>query len=335
MASASASSTTSATAGIGCFPIGRQASDSDDAPAFDAAFDPATVTATLTGPLEYLSEADEGAYEAKALNVNKAENDKVLEGFPHGKFGAEVVVLVNGGSTTTQLYDYYSGLFVGSIAGGAKRWDADLATQLMTLIASRSKPLDGTPNESTPWKGNWRPTSIVVVGAAGYKVPEGTTKWHTPSTVPTPITGWLAELPEEFAVSVLNRTKAAKIKQINCDWGSARGAESGEGITFDIGGGYSRCYDKLGRKITQWDDFRPAEKANDFLFPDGVFAPERVAQLTADIEARATRMLRAYPELTAGCQETPITLIATGNVREQHFKETAAAAAAGMPCQAL
>jgi hypothetical protein len=334
MASASASalttSTTSAGFGVGCFP----ADPADRVPPANR-IDVATLRAELTGALQYLPTDAEGAFEAAALNVNKAENDVVLGDFPHGEYGAEVFLLVNVGSTTTQIYDYHSGLFVGAIDGGSKTWDGAVAVQLMGLIASRSQPLHGTPNVSTPWKGNWRPTSIAVVGAAGYSVPEGTTKWHAPATVPTPITGWLAELPQEFAVAVLNRTKAAKIRQPNCDWGSAVASQTevqtrdvwpeapsgvGAGIIFDIGGGYSRCYNSAGRKITVWDQYRPAEKANDYLFPDGVYSSERREALVADIEARATRMLRDYPENATG-QVTPITLIATGDAREHYFSK--------------
>ncbi len=342
MASASASapttSTTSASAGfgVGCFP----ANPADRVPS-ETSIDVATLRAELTGTLGYLPADAEAVFEAAALNVNKAENDVVFDDFPHGKHGAEVFLLANVGSTTTQIYDIHSGLFVGAIDGGSKTWDGAVAVQLMGLIASRSQPMHGTPNASTPWKGNWRATSIAVVGAPGYSVPEGSTKWHAPATVPTPITGWLAELPEEFAVSVLNRTKAAKIRQPNCDWGSAVASQTeaqtravwpeapsgvGAGITFDIGGGYPRCYKSAGRKITVWDQYRPAEKANDYLFPDGVYSSERREALVADIEARATRMLRDYPENATG-QVTPITLIATGRVREHYYSKRAEAEA--------
>lgn len=300
---------------------------------------PETLTVKLlTDTLVFLSHDAEAALEAAALNVNKAENDMVLSDFPHGKYGAEVILFVNVGSTTTQIYDYHSGLFVGVIKGGTTTWKSETAEDLLELIVFNSTPLPNTPNEKTPWKGNWRPTSIIVVGAPGYMVPEGTTKWHAPATVPTPITEWFAKLPEEFAVAVLNRTKAANIPQPNCDWGSAVASQTeaqtralwtwapigvGTGLTFDIGGGYSRCYNDKGRKITEWDNYRSSEKGNDYLFPGGKFSIDRRVALTADIVVRATQMLRDYPENATG-QVTPITLIATGAAREHYYKKITA-----------
>jgi hypothetical protein len=292
---------------------------------------PKTLTVKLlTDTLVFLSHDAEAALEAAALNVNKAENDMVLSDFPHGKYGAEVILFVNVGSTTTQIYNYNSGLLVGVIKGGTTTWTSDSTENLKDLIVFSSILLPNTP---TPWKGKWRPTSIVVVGAPGYMVPEGTTKWHAPATVPTPIAKWFSGLPEEFAVAVLNRTKAANIPQPNCDWGSAVASLTeaqtralwtwapigvGTGLTFDIGGGYSRCYDDKGRKITEWDNYRSSEKGNDYLFPGGKFSIDRRVALPADIVVRATQMLRDYPENATG-QVTPITLIATGVAREHYY----------------
>lgn len=291
---------------------------------------------SLNGFLHYLSNDGEINLETASLAVYKRENDEVLADFPHGRHGAEVVLLVSTGSTTTQVSDYYSGLPVGSIAGGSKEWSPEAQAELVRLIASRSTPLPGTPNASTPWTGNWRPTSIVVVGACGYSVPEGLQKWHSPAVTPTPLTQFLAEFQvenPEFTVSVLNRTKAAKIKQINCDWGAAyaalpmanvRGAwpEAPErpsgSITVDLGGGWPRAYGRDGRKIKVFDDYRPAQKANDRLFPDGAFAPEEVPELVTDIQASVREMLRAHPEHKTG-PITPLTIIATGKLRDHHF----------------
>ena len=55
-----------------------------------------------------------------------------------------------------------------------------------------------------------------------------------------------------------------------------------------------------------------------------MYSSERLKALVADIEARATQMLRDYPENATG-QVTPITLIATGRVREYYFSKRAEA----------
>lgn len=299
--------------------------------------DPSTICTTLNGFIHYLSGKGEINLETASLSVYKRENDKVLSDFPHGEYGAEVVILVSTGSTSTQLSDYYSGLPIGSVDGGAKDWSPEAQAEFVRLVATRSTPLPGTPNASTPWTGRWRPTSLVVVGACGYKVNEGSQKWHAPGTVPTALTQFLADLQvenPEFAISVLNRTKAAGIKQINCDWGAAYSSlpmsrvrdawaeapERPEGtLTVDHGGGFPRAYGPDGRKIKIFADYHPTEKANDFLFPDGVFDHHRLSERIEQIQQSVNRMLREHPEHATG-QVTPLTIIATGKVRDHYFE---------------
>ncbi len=318
---ASASSATTATSGLA------------------SVTDPVTIVTTLNGFIHYLSGKSEINLETASLSVYKRENDKVLADFPHGKYGAEVVIIVSTGSTSTQLSDYYSGLPIGSVAGGVKNWGPEAQAEFVRLVATRSTPLPGTPNASTPWTGRWRPTSLVVVGACGYKV-EGPQKWHAPGTVPTPLTQFLAEYQvenPEFAVAVLNRTKAAAIKQINCDWGAAfsslpmdrvrdawpQAPPRPEGtITVDHGGGYPRAYGPDGRKIKVFGDYHPPEKANDFLFPDDEFDHHRLSERIEQIQQAVNRMLREHPEHATG-QVTPLTIIATGKLRDHYFETVA------------
>ena len=302
--------------------------------------DPATIVTTINGFVHYLSGEGEINLETASLSVYKRDNDAVLADFPHGKYGAEVIILVSTGSTSIQVSDYYSGLPIGSVAGSNNDWSPEAQAKFLQLVATRSTPLPGTPNASTPWTGRWRPTSIVVVGACGYSVPEGPQKWHAPGTVPTPLTQFLAEFQvenPEFAVAVLNRTKAAGIKQINCDWGAAysslpmelvhdawpQAPPRPEGtIVVDMGGGCPRAYGPDGHKIKVFGDYCPIEKANDFLFPDGEFNHHRLSERIEQIQQGVNRMLRDHPEHATG-QVTPLTIIATGKVRDHYF-ETAA-----------
>ena len=287
--------------------------------------------------LPHLAEA---GLEALALNVNKADNDKVLGDFPHGKYGSEVFLLFSVGTTTTQIYDIHSGLFVGGFSGGSKEWSKAVADEAYRLIASRSTAMRGTPSERTPWKGKWRPTSIAVVGAPGYSV-HGLEKWNDPAAVPTPITQWLGDLAlsPDIAVAVLNRTKEAKIKQPNCDWGSAYASlpmaairavwadapERPEGaLVLDLGGGYCRIYRGDGSKIKEWEDYRPKEKTNDLLFgPEGYRGSGALGALVFNIQDGVMRMLREHPELAgrgAGDEGMVwLCIVATGKLRDHRL----------------
>jgi len=332
-------------AGIGCFPtlvnsdpLLQQTSFSP--PAAAAAAAAAADHASPFGPLVrfwnpvgsrtgivWLPHSAEAGLEALSLKVNAAKNEKVLSDFPHADGVAEIFLLANVGSTTTQVYDIHSGRFLGCFCGGSKKWSAGASDALQKIVFERSE--------------GKRPTSIAIVGAPGYSVPEGSTKWHDPSIVDTPITKWFAELaeyhPDMYRAAVLNRNKTAKIPQPNCDWGNAYASlpidvirkvwpdapeVPAHALVLDLGGGYSRLYRKVGGKIIEWDKFRPKEKTNDALFVDGVYKPERIGALVSVLHQNVCALLKEHPENATG---TPMTLciVGTGDAREH---ELAAAA---------
>ena len=320
-------------AGIGCFP-NRVNSDS----LLQAASAPNRASMSnsslcLWNPegsrtaIVWLPHEAEAALEALSLKVNAEKNTDVLGDFPHGNPDAELI-LANVGSTTTQMYNSTTGRFLGGIDGGSKKWSAEASDALQKIVYEASD-------------GGKRPVSVAIVGAPGYSVPEGPTKWHEPSTVDTPITKWFAELaeyhPDVYRVAVLNRTKAAKIPQPNCDWGDAYASlpigvirevwpDAPEvpphALVLDLGGGYSRLYRKVGGKITEWDKHRPEKKTNDILFIDQEYRPDRIGALVHVLYEGVRQLLREHPENATG---TPMTLciIGTGEAREQ---ELAAAA---------
>lgn len=275
----------------------------------------------------WLPHAAEAGLEALSLKVNAKKNQKVLGDFPHADGVAEIFLLANVGSTTTQVYDIHSGRFLGGFDGGSNKWSAKASDALQKIVFERSE--------------GKRPTSVAIVGASGYSVPEGSTKWHEPSVVDTPITKWFAELaeyhPDMYRVAVLNRTKAAKISQPNCDWGDAYASLAigfirevwpdapevpSHALVLDLGGGYSRLYRKVGGKITEWEKFRPDQKTNDVLFVDRVYKPERIGALVSTLHENVTSLLKEHPENATGMPMT-LCIIGTGNAREQ---ELAAAA---------
>ena len=332
-------------AGIGCFPtrvnsdpLLQQERFSPSAAAAAAAADHAAVfgpplrlwnpAGSRTG-IVWLPHSAEAGLEALSLKVNAEKNEKVLGDFPHADGVAEIFLLANVGSTTTQVYDIHSGRFLGGFNGGSKKWSAGASDALQKIVFERGE--------------GKRPTSIAIVGAPGYLVPEGSTKWHDPAIVDTPITKWFAELaeyhPDLYRAAVLNRTKAAKIPQPNCDWGDAYASLAigfirevwpdapevpSHALVLDLGGGYSRLYRKVGGKITEWDKFRPGMKTNDVLFVDGVYKPERIGALVPVLHQNIRALLKEHPE-NATATPAPMTLciVGTGNAREQ---ELAAAA---------
>lgn len=321
-------------AGIGCFPARVNSDPLLQQERFN--FDPAAPHPSIFGPpvsiwnppgsrtgIVWLPHAAEAGLEALSLKVNAVKNVKVLGDFPHTDPGS-VFLLANVGSSTTQVYNPNSGTFLGGFNGGSKRWSAEAADALQKIVYEASN--DGK-----------RPVSVAIVGAPGYSVPEGPTKWHDPSAVDTPITKWFTELaeahPDVYQVAVLNRTKAAKIPQPNCDWGDAYASLAigfirevwpgapeppSHSLVLDLGGGYSRLYRKVGGKITEWDKFRPDQKTNDVLFVDGVYKPERIGALISVLHENVRALLKEHPE---NATATPMTLciIGTGNAREQEL----------------
>ena len=319
-------------AGIGCFPVcvntdpllqQERSSPATDAPR-NSVFGPSVGVWNPVGSrtgIVWLPHEAEAGLEALSLKVNSEKNLKALGDFPHAD--AEFI-LANVGSSTTQVYDPNAGTFLGGFNGGSKKWSDEAADALQKIVYEASN-------------GGKRPVSIAIVGAPGYSVPEGPTKWHDPSAVDTPITKWFAELveahPDVYRVSVLNRTKAAKIPQPNCDWGDAYASLAigfirevwpdapeppSHSLVLDLGGGYSRLYRKVGGKITEWDKFRPDKKTNDVLFVDGVYKPERIGALVSVLHENVRALLKEHPE---NATATPMTLciVGTGNAREQEL----------------
>jgi len=340
-----------ASAGIGCFPARvnsdpllqqKRSASAAAAADHDSSFGPPVGLWNPVGSrsgIVWLPHSAEAGLEALSLKVNAEKNQKVLGDFPHADGPPEVFLLANVGSTTTQVYDIHSGRFLGGFNGGSKKWSAEAASALFRILS------DATDEGA-------RPMSIAIVGAPGYLVPEsptrwtgyppeGSTKWHDPSSVDTPITKWFGQLMEDFPTqraAVLNRTKAANIPQPNCDWGDAYASlpigairevwpDAPEvpphALVLDLGGGYSRLYRKVGGKITEWDNFRPKKKTNDVLFVDGIYKPERIGALVSVLHENVCALLKEHPENVTA---TPMTLciVGTGNAREQ---ELAAAAA--------
>lgn len=272
----------------------------------------------------WLPHAAEAGLEALSLKVNTEKNQKVLGDFPHTDNVPDIFLLANVGSTTTQIYDIHFGHFLGGFDGGSKKWSAEASDTLQKIVMERSE-------------GNKRPTSIAIVGAPGYLVPDGPTKWHKPSAVDTPITKWFADLmtdiPDIYQAAVLNRTKAAKISQPNCDWGDAYASlpigmirevwpDAPElppnSLVLDLGGGYSRVYRMVGGKISEWDKYRPEEKTNAVLFDEMEYKPYRIGKLVFQLHNGVRELLRDYPE---NAMDVPMTLciIGTGDAREQEL----------------
>lgn len=326
-------------AGIGCFPtlvnsdpLLQQERHSPPAAATAAATDRASFFGPPVGLwnppgsrtcIVWLPHSAEAGLEALSLKVNAEKNQKALGDFPHASDGA-VFLLANVGSSTTQVYNPNSGTFLGGFNGGAKKWSDEADDALQKIVYKASN-------------GGRRPVSIAIVGAPGYSVPEGTIKWHDPSAVNTPITKWFAELaeahPDVYRVAVLNRTKAAKIPQPNCDWGDAYASlpigsirkvwpdapePPSHSLVLDLGGGYSRLYRTVGGKIVEWDKFRPGMKTNDVLFVDGIYKPERIGSLVSVLHKHVRALLKEHPE---NATATPMTLciVGTGNAREQEL----------------